>query len=101
MPNLQSTNGEPHRFQKGNPGGGNPYCANLASWRATWAGRITPSEINEGIDQLLTAMRAGQEWAVKYLLDRCLGKPIETQQITSLQVNVTYRDYQPPVDDRS
>lgn len=65
------------RFAAGNPGGPNPYAKQLASWRAALA-TVTKDQLVNVVQKLVVAAEAGEPWAVKELLDRCLGKPKET-----------------------
>ena len=70
------------RFLPGNPGGpGNPHAAQLAAWRATFTAAVTSEDLREVIVQLVEAGKKGEPWAVKELLDRCLGKPQPAEQL--------------------
>jgi hypothetical protein len=64
------------RFVKGNPGGpGNPNARKVANWRQTMAQSVSDDDLADAITQLKKAARAGKPWAIRELLDRCLGKP--------------------------
>jgi hypothetical protein len=75
-----STNGDngrlpDGRFAPGNPGGpGNPCAAAVAGWRAVLVEAVTPDDIRAVLAELVKQAKAGERWAVKELLDRCLGR---------------------------
>jgi len=63
------------RFLPGNPGGpGNPQAHNIAAWRKALADSISADDIADVAMQLLDAAKAGKPWAIRELLDRCMGK---------------------------
>ena len=63
------------RFTKGNSGGpGNPHVKSVAAWRSALARVISPADIEAVLRKLLERAKAGEPWAVRELLDRCLGK---------------------------
>jgi hypothetical protein len=69
------------RFISGTAGGpGNPLVRQVASWRNALAECVSPADLCDVIDMLLHAARRGEPWAVKEVLDRCLGKPKPTEQ---------------------
>jgi hypothetical protein len=78
---ARSTNGEngrlpDGRFAQGNPGGpGNPHVQAVAAWRAALVAAVSAEDIQAVIAKLVAEARKGTAWAVKELLDRCLGKP--------------------------
>lgn len=83
-----STNGESGaivrgadgRFVEGNPGGpGSPYIQRVAEWRSAMAKAITPDDIERVVLKLVEAATAGHPWAVRAILDHCVGSLIETQ----------------------
>jgi hypothetical protein len=64
------------RFTRGNSGGpGNPHVKSVAAWRSALARVVSPADIKAVLAVLLECAKAGEPWAVKELLDRCLGKP--------------------------
>ena len=64
------------RFLPGNPGGpGNPQARNVATWRKALAASVSPEDVAEVATKLTEAAKAGEPWAIRELLDRCLGKP--------------------------
>jgi hypothetical protein len=64
------------RFTRGNSGGpGNPHVKSVAAWRSALARVILPADIEAVLRKLLECAKAGEPWAIKELLDRCLGKP--------------------------
>ena len=88
MISRPSTNGEngeivrdsSGRFTKGNPGGpGNPYIRRVAEWRAAMAKAITPDDIERVVLKLVEAATAGHPWAVRAILDHCVGSLAEVE----------------------
>lgn len=64
------------RFTRGNSGGpGNPHIKAVAAWRSALVRVVSPKDIEAVIKKLLECAKAGEPWAVRELLDRCLGKP--------------------------
>ena len=64
------------RFAKGNPGGpGNPHAAAVGAWRSALAKSVTPDDLQDVIGQLLKQAKDGEPWAIRELLNRCLGRP--------------------------
>ena len=64
------------RFARGNSGGpGNPHIKTVAAWRSALARVVSPADIEAVLRKLLERAKAGEPWAIKELLDRCLGKP--------------------------
>ena len=75
-PNGPNGRGEDGRFLPGNSGGpGNPWAAQVAAWRRTLVNAITQDDIQAVATTLVMKAKAGEPWAVKLLLERCLGKP--------------------------
>jgi hypothetical protein len=84
METAPSTNGhngpqdrdESGRFLAGNRGGpGNPHAAAVGRWRAALVEAVSPDDLRAVIALLVTAAKGGAIWAVRELLDRCLGSP--------------------------
>ena len=72
------------RFRPGNQaarGRGNPNAARVNAWRSALAQTVTEADLRKVITQLLDRAKAGERWAVCELLDRCLGKPTQMQEI--------------------
>lgn len=92
--NEPSTNGangsdrdEKGRFTKGNPGGpGNPHVARVGLWRAALLDAVEPTDIEAVITTLVERAKAGEAWAVRELLDRCLGRPENAETFKSREV---------------
>lgn len=64
------------RFVEGNKGGpGNPRARDAHTWRQALADSISPDDVAEVVQRLLEAAKSGKAWAIRELLDRCLGKP--------------------------
>ena len=73
LPEVRDAKG---RFVPGNPGGpGNPQARNVAAWRGALASAVSAEDIAEVTGKLIEEAKAGEPWAVRELLDRCLGKP--------------------------
>jgi len=65
------------RFRPGNRasvGRGNPYAEKATEWRKALCGAVTTRDIRDVVLTLVAAAKKGRPWAVKELLDRCLGK---------------------------
>jgi len=70
------------RFVAGNPGGpGNPNAKATASWRKTLGEAVTPDDLADVLAVLVEQAKAGEPWAVRELLNRCLGKPSERHEL--------------------
>tara|TARA_R110002111_G_C6003165_1_gene373396 strand:- start:6172 stop:6486 length:315 start_codon:yes stop_codon:yes gene_type:complete len=64
------------RFAKGNTGGpGNPHAGRVSQLRSAILTAITPEDIDAIIKKLLVRARDGDLAAIKEILDRCIGKP--------------------------
>lgn len=66
------------RFLPGNRaavGRGNPHAAQVNAWRRALAETVSDDDLHAVIVKLVECAQDGQPWAVKELLDRCLGKP--------------------------
>ncbi len=84
----RSTNGSNRdhqgKFVKGcRPGPGNPHVAKVAQWRSVLTECVSGEDIEAVIRALVRAARAGERWAIRELLDRCLGKPTQMQELGS------------------
>ena len=75
------------QFAPGNQfGKGNPQAQHIARWRASFAEAVTDEDLKATVVKLAAAARAGQPWAVRELLDRCLGRSIQGVQLDGLAV---------------
>jgi len=73
---LVATRDSKGRFLPGNPGGpGNPQAGNVGKWRQALAEAVSAEDLAEVTRKLVKAAKAGKPWAVRELLNRCLGKP--------------------------
>lgn len=67
--------GNSTRFGPGNKGGpGNPHAAKVSEFRAALYETVTRDDVVDVVKELVKQARAGEEWAIRELLDRCLGK---------------------------
>ncbi len=74
------------RFGPGNPGGpGNPFAAAAGRWRAALVASITEEDLVAVVRALVNAAKRGESWAVRELMDRTLGKPVEADLIERLE----------------
>ena len=72
------------RFVRGcKPGPGNPHAASVAAWRNALADTVTLADFEEVVRKLVERAKAGEPWAVKELLNRCLGRPTQAVSIDS------------------
>jgi len=70
------------RFVAGNPGGpGNPHVRTVAACRREFFKTVTPADVRKVIRTVVRLAVAGEPWAVRELLNRCLGKPSDTHQM--------------------
>ena len=66
------------RFLKGCKGGpGNPEAARVKAYRAEFLKAVTPADIRRAAVKLARLAGAGEGWAARELLDRCLGRSKE------------------------
>ena len=91
-----ATRDDKSRFLPGNPGGpGNPHVRNVAAWRTALADSVSVDDISQVMERLIDAAKAGKAWAIRELLDRCLGKPsvqIDVQATTEQRREYTERE---------
>ena len=74
------------RFAKGNAGGpGNPYAKRIGELRAALLKALSDAEWQAVIDRLIKAAKDGESWAIRELLDRTLGKPIDADLIERIE----------------
>lgn len=64
------------RFTKGaKPGPGNPYNAQVQTLRRSMLSAVTPQDIAEIIQTLVSSAKAGDTAAIKLLFSYCVGQP--------------------------
>ena len=70
------------RFAKGNPGGpGSIHAARVAKLRAALLNAVSEEDMREVIAKLVELAKSGDTRAIKELLDRVLGRPVEADLI--------------------
>lgn len=70
------------RFVKGWRGGpGNPMAKRVNDLRMALLAAVTPEDLREVIHALLGKAKRGDVAAIKELLDRCIGRPLEPGDI--------------------
>lgn len=74
------------RFLPGNQGGpGNPHAAQVSRLRAELLRAVTPEDMREVIRALVGLAKSGDVRAIKELLDRVLGKPVEADLVARIE----------------
>lgn len=74
------------RFTSGNRGGpGNPLAGKISKLRAALVAAVTEDDIHEIARSLIATAKGGDVRAVKELLDRTIGRPVETDLIERLE----------------
>lgn len=74
------------RFTKGNAGGpGNPFARRAAEIRSALYDAVTVEDVAAVVRALVEAAKGGQGWAVRELLDRLLGRPVELDILARLE----------------
>ncbi len=84
-PISDGSNGTPGRsslgqFLPGNQaaaGHSSPHAAKVQTWRTALSETVTENDLRAVIAKLVEKARAGERWAVRELLDRCLGKAVQ------------------------
>lgn len=70
------------RFAAGNAGGpGNPYAKKVAEFRRALVDAVTPEDLEAVAKALVRKAKAGEIPAIRELLDRLLGKPVQTTAV--------------------
>jgi hypothetical protein len=83
---LAEDRDEQGRFVDGNPGGpGNPYARQVAALRRELMDAVTPEDLREVVEALVTAAKAGDVTAARILLDRLLGPPVAADLIARIE----------------
>jgi hypothetical protein len=74
------------KFAPGNKyGRGNPHAARVSKLRAALLKAVKPTDIKAVIKKLLEQAKGGDADAMKELLDRSIGRPVETDLIERLE----------------
>ena len=87
MTNAPSPNGRDGqgRFAPGWKGGpGNPHAAQVARLRVEMLNAVTPDDMRAIVSRLVQLAKGGDVRAIKELLDRTLGRPVEADLIERL-----------------
>ncbi len=74
------------RFGRGNTGGpGNPYAASVARLRTALIEAVTPEDVAAIARALVAQAKAGDVAAVRELMNRLMGPPVELDLIERLE----------------
>ncbi|MBL8860702.1 MAG: hypothetical protein JNK02_01720 [Planctomycetes bacterium] len=74
------------QFAAGNPGGpGNPYARQVAALRAAMLAAVSPEDLHAVVAKLVDLAKGGNVPAIREVLDRTLGKPIEADLLVRLE----------------
>ena len=74
------------QFAKGWKGGpGSPHAAKVAEWRQALVDAVTPEDLTAVVQKLVERAKAGESWAVRELMDRTVGKPVEPDLIARIE----------------
>src|SRR5262245_26304736 len=85
-PNGSNGRGIGGRFSRGNSGGpGNPYAKRVAELRSALLDTVTPDDMKEVISALLRQAKSGDVAAIKELMQRLLGPPVEADLIARIE----------------
>lgn len=87
------------RFLKGTKaalGNKNPERSRHVTWRQAFMRAMTVKDVLAAVDGLRVAVKAGEAWAIKELLDRTLGKADQRLEVTGdgggpVETHVTLR----------
>ena len=75
------------RFTAGNAGGpGNPYSKKVADFRRVLVDSVTVEDLQACARALVKKARAGEIPALRELLDRLLGKPMQTTAVAAVEL---------------
>jgi hypothetical protein len=81
----------PKGFQKGNKHGkGNPHCKKVADYREAFLSVVTPEAMRDIVQVLIDKAKEGEDWAVKYAIDRALGKATQNINVEANGIMKTY-----------
>lgn len=82
-PNGRNSNG---RFSPGNSGGpGNPHAKKVGQLRSALIDAVSPADIAAIVGKLVERAKSGDVRAIREVLDRTLGKPVEADLIERLE----------------
>lgn len=74
------------RFRPGNRAGrGNPHARRVARLRAEFLRSVSPEDVRVVVLALVTQAKQGNVAAVRELLDRTLGRPIEADIVARIE----------------
>lgn len=75
------------KFVAGNRGGpGNPHARRVARLRAELLRSMTPRDVRQVIEALIAEAKGGSVPAARELLDRVIGRPLETDILERLEM---------------
>jgi len=93
-PKGEIVRGEGGKFAPGTCGGtGNPNAKKVAAWRQALVDAVTAEDLEAIIRQLVVTARAGDPWAVREILDRCLGKAVAQVELSTAAGFGTLKTY--------
>jgi len=74
------------RFASGNKyAKGNPYAKRVAQLRSALLAAITPADVKAIVKKLIEQAKSGDMVAIKEVLDRAVGKPVEADLFEKLE----------------
>jgi len=86
LPNGANGRDDKGQFTKGNGGGpGNPFAQQVAELRKTLLAAVTPKDLRDVVRSLLKQAKEGNIAAVRELLSRLLGPPVEVDILARLE----------------
>jgi hypothetical protein len=92
-PNGANGRDQNGRFAPGNPGGpGNPQAKRVAALRRALLKSVKPADLEAIVLKLVEAAKAGDIQAAKEILDRTVGKAVQTdllQRVEQLEASLT------------
>jgi hypothetical protein len=84
------------RFSAGNPGGpGNPNAKQVAELRSAMLSAVSVEQMRDIITKLIELARSGDVRAIKEVLGRTLGKPVEAdfmERLDALETELRERE---------
>jgi len=98
QPSTNESNGRDihGRFAKGNRGGpGNPHAKQVSLLRSALLKAVSPEDVQQVMSKLIELAKAGDVRAIKEILDRTLGKPLEAdllERIAELEKSVAQQE---------
>ena len=74
------------RFAAGNPGGpGNPQAKRVAALRKALLKSVKPADVEAIVAKLVEAAKNGDTVAAREILDRTIGKPVQTDLLQRVE----------------